>query len=82
MIEEICERLNLNKDTGLRKKLIEAEIREDNKNSEIFYICSKQASRLAQDLSARAEEMLENIRFREARILGNPQIVCCWLNNG
>lgn len=82
MIEEICERLNLNKDAGLRKKLIEAEIRQDNENLDVFYICSKQASILAQGLSARAEEMLENIRFREARIFGNPQVVCCWLNNG
>ncbi|GIK43236.1 MAG: hypothetical protein BroJett011_70690 [Chloroflexota bacterium] len=74
MVEQICNLLNLNVNAGLGRRLAEVEIKQDIKNSNLFYILPKQdvveATSLAHALSIQVEKLhLEDMRFKPVRIL-------------
>ncbi|MBE7551038.1 MAG: hypothetical protein HS126_08185 [Anaerolineales bacterium] len=74
MAETICKLLNLDINAGLGRRLAEVEVKQDIKNSNLFYILPKQdvveATALAHALSIQVEKLhLENIRFEPVRLL-------------
>lgn len=82
MIEETYTGLKLNKNNRLRQRLAASEIVPNIENLDISCIYSKEAATSLPHLSDRSKQALKNIRFREARILGDPPVECYWLHNG
>lgn len=72
MAENLCSLLGLNTTAGLGRRLIEAEVRQDTKNANLYYIRSKQhyidAMTLAYALSLLAKTFKkEDLHFRAER---------------
>jgi hypothetical protein len=73
MAEKICNLLKLDIKAGLGRRLAKIEVKQDAKDSKLFYIFPKddvvEALMLAHALSVRAQEILLDVHFRPARIL-------------